>query len=211
MCVAASCLQLDSRGRLFGVSFAGEDGLDWGGLYRDAITLMVEDCFSARLNLCLVCPNGTNQQGTNMDKYLPNPKHVSPRILKMFEFLGKLVGVSMRQKLYLPFAFPSIVWKQLVGEPVTLDDVCQVDEACAVQLTDMKDMARLGSRADFESKYGAAVFVISGSDGQSVELLPGGATLRVTWDTRDQFVRLAESFKIHEFDAQVMSLEVNLY
>jgi hypothetical protein len=36
----------------------------------------------------------------------------------MFEFLGKLVGVSMRQKLYLPFSLPSIVWKQLVSEEV---------------------------------------------------------------------------------------------
>lgn len=61
-----------------------------------------------------------------MDKYLPNPRHSSPRMLDMFGFLGKLVGVSMRQRLYLPFSLPSLIWKHFVGEPVTLEDVRQV-------------------------------------------------------------------------------------
>lgn len=60
--VCIRLLQLDGRGRLFGVSFAGEDGLDWGGLYREAVTGMVEDCFSPRLDLLLPCPNNVKQQ-----------------------------------------------------------------------------------------------------------------------------------------------------
>ena len=202
--------QIDSRGRLFGVSFAGEDGLDWGGLYRDAITCMVEDCFSARLDLLLPCLNSVNQQGQNMDKYLPNPRHTSPRAMKMLEFLGKLIGVSMRQALFLPFAFPSLIWKQLVGEPVTLEDVRLVDEATGVHIVNVKEMARAASREDFEREFAGTLFTITGADGKLVELLPGGLDMRVTWDTRDQYIKLAESYKIHEFDKQVTALRKGL-
>ena len=34
----------------------------------------------------------------------------------MYEFVGKLMGVSARAKLTLPFDFPAIVWKQIVGQ-----------------------------------------------------------------------------------------------
>lgn len=201
--VVVMCVQLDDRGRLFGVSFAGEDGLDWGGLYRDAIMRMIEDCFSARLDLFLPCPNNTHQQGQNMDRYLPNPKHSSPRVLRMFEFFGRLVGVSMRQKLYLPFLLPSLVWKQLVGEAVTMEDVQWTDETCAGQLSAMKECARLGTQEDFEREYAGVLFTVTGSDGRLVELVPGGLETAVTWDTREQYIRLAEAYKLHEFDAQV--------
>lgn len=95
------------------VSRPGEEGLDWGGVFRDAITRVVEDVFSQRFTLCVMCPNGINQDGLNMDKFVPNPKHFSSsgasRVLPMFEFIGRLMGCSLRQKLCLPFDFPSLV------------------------------------------------------------------------------------------------------
>jgi hypothetical protein len=196
-------LQLDEKGRLFGVNFRGEDGLDWGGLYRDAVARMIEDVFSPNFNLCLLCPNGRTDHSMNADKYLPNPRHTSPRALLMFEFLGKLVGVSMRQKLYLPFALPSIVWKQLVGEAVTMDDVRAVDEATTQLIASMKEKALSCTREEFDDAFESNVFTITGSDGVPVELLPGGFDMHVSWDTREQYIRLAERYKVHEFDSQV--------
>jgi E3 ubiquitin-protein ligase HERC2 len=202
--------QLDERGRLFGVSFVGEDGLDWGGLYRDAISRMVEDCFSDWFDLFLPCPNNRNQTGQNMDKFLPNAKHASPRTAKMFEFFGKLVGVSMRQKLYLPFCLPSVVWKHMVGEVVSMEDIQLVDEACVAKLMEMKQAARLGTREDFEREYGGTLFTVTAANGQLVELVPGGFDTTVSWDTREQYIRLAEAYKIHEFDAQLASIRSGL-
>lgn len=107
--------KLDEKERLFHVSFRGEDGMDWGGLFRDAMTNMVEDCFSDHLNLFIPCPNAVTQEGFNTEKYVPNPHHTTPRTIEMFEFLGKLIGISMRFKMYLPFELPALVWKPLVG------------------------------------------------------------------------------------------------
>ncbi len=59
-------------------------------------------------------------------RYLPNPKHTSPRAMEMLVFLGRLMGMSLRHKSTLPFLFPSIVWKPLVGVPLTSQDMMQV-------------------------------------------------------------------------------------
>ena len=42
---------------------AGEDGMDWGGVFRDAVNGMAEDLCSPRLDLMLLCPNGVLQDG----------------------------------------------------------------------------------------------------------------------------------------------------
>ena len=83
--------------------------MDWGGVFRDAINRATEDLFSSHLDLMLLCPIGVREDGINTDKYLPNPKHTSPRTLGMYEFVGKLMGMSLRLKLCLPFEFPSFV------------------------------------------------------------------------------------------------------
>jgi hypothetical protein len=77
------------------------------------MTRMVEDCFSSHLDLMLLCPNGVNQDGVNTDKYLPNPRHVSPRAIAMFELVGRIMGCSLRLKMCLPFHFPSLVTSAL--------------------------------------------------------------------------------------------------
>ena len=38
-----------------------------------------------------------------MGSYIPNPRHVSPLAIAMFEFVGKLMGLSLRYKQSLPF------------------------------------------------------------------------------------------------------------
>jgi len=49
--------RLNNRGLLFQVSFRGEEGRDWGGLYRDCLTRVAEDLFSSYLDLFIPCPN----------------------------------------------------------------------------------------------------------------------------------------------------------
>jgi len=95
----------------FSVNFVNEAGIDAGGVSRDALTEIVTDLHGLDFNLFLLCPNGVNKINSNMDKYLPNPTCVSPLSIQMFEFVGKLMGVSLRAKATLPFSFPSLVWK----------------------------------------------------------------------------------------------------
>lgn len=197
--------RLDDKGRLFYVRFLREEGLDWGGLYRDAIVRMVDDCFSDHLDLFTPCPN---HNGT----YLPNVKYseASSHVLRLYEFVGRLLGVSMRQRQYLPFALPRLIWKLLCGQGVTLADLAAVDETTASYLQRMAAWPDGSSEAAFAAEFPGSRFLISRANGQVAPLLPGGASIRVTPQNRRQFVDLALKYKLHEFDRQVAALYAGL-
>ena len=42
---------LDSKGRLFQATFRGEEGMDWGGLYRETLARATSDLFAPYFNL----------------------------------------------------------------------------------------------------------------------------------------------------------------
>ncbi len=50
-----------------------------------------------------------HSQGVNTEKYVPNPTASSPQALAMFEFVGRLMGIVLRHKFYLPFELPAMV------------------------------------------------------------------------------------------------------
>jgi len=71
------------------------------------------------LTLLIPCPNAQIQNGENRDKYIISPSANSSTELKMFEFLGKLIGISMRTGVLLTLDFPSFFWKPLVSQQLT--------------------------------------------------------------------------------------------
>jgi hypothetical protein len=82
---------------------------------------IIEDLFSDTLNLLIPCPNALHGLPTNVDKFLPNPQLACcPLGLEMYEFVGKMMGISLRANLCLPFQFPSLVWRRLLGQELTV-------------------------------------------------------------------------------------------
>ena len=130
-------------------------------MYREGLYCCVEDLFSGRdLNLFILCPNGQNEAqlvGSNTDKFLPNPRHSSPLAMRMFEFVGKLMGISVRTKALLPFEFAPLVWKLLAGEKLTREDLKSVD----VQLTER--LRKIAAGVDGEDDNLAAAGVSAAS------------------------------------------------
>ncbi len=58
----------------------------------------------------MLCDNAVaDEQGVNTEKYVPNPRHTSPLAVSMFEFVGKLIGIVLRHKFYLPFELAPLV------------------------------------------------------------------------------------------------------
>lgn len=88
---------------------------------------LFQDLHSPDFSLFVPCPNAVHMISTNTDKFLPNPKHTSPLALEMLEFVGKLMGISLRTKATLPFNFPSFVYKGLLGQPIELADLEATD------------------------------------------------------------------------------------
>lgn len=198
--------KIDQRGRLFNVKYVGEDGADFGGVFRDAMTRMVEDCFSSHLDLFLLTPNGIAQQGVNTDKYLPNPRHTSPRAIAMFELVGKIMGCSLRLKMCLPFHLPLLIWKLLVGQKLEFADLEAVDATAAKAISSLR-------RTWDPEEAGVAVgrrFTVTTLDGREVELKRNGAALTVTSATTAEYCHLLEKYKLSEFDVQVDAIRRGL-
>lgn len=87
------------------VTFRGENGSDAGGVFREGMSRVVEDLHNPQaLDLLAPCPNARHGLPTNVDKSLPNP-HLAgcPLAGEMLEFVGKLMGMSLRAHLCLPF------------------------------------------------------------------------------------------------------------
>ncbi len=49
----------------------------------------------------------------------------------MFEFVGKLIGIALRTKMYLPFELCPLAWMLISNEPVDVNPLLEVDTAAA--------------------------------------------------------------------------------
>eukprot|EP00940_MAST-03C_sp_MAST-3C-sp2_P003148 g3148.t1 len=198
--------------RVFKVEFEDEDGSDAGGVYREGVSRIVDDCFSDHFDLLLLCPNGQHKIHVNTDKYVPNPNATSPRAISYFEFLGKMMGISLRVQLCLPFAFPSLVWKRLGGQSVSAqEDLESMDSMTLQQLTAIRecDADGITDDASFAEHYSLR-YVYEGSDGKKRELVPGGSDLVVTYTNREDYCDRVVRARLGEFDAQVAAMSRGL-
>ncbi|RHX98063.1 hypothetical protein DYB36_003465 [Aphanomyces astaci] len=202
--------KIDSKGRLFSVKFRGEEGVDWGGVYREGTNSMVDDLFSTHFNLFLLCPNGQHNTGLNRGMYVPNSKCTSPVAIQMFEFVGKLLGISLRTKGDFPFAFCPLVWKVLLRQPVDAADLEGTDALVVQMLTGIRHCDQDGITTDgqFQSAFADLDlrFTTFDSNGHLAELVPGGGQKRVTFGNRVDYCDKVEQYRVHEFDVQVTAM-----
>jgi hypothetical protein len=112
---------------LYHTVLRGEMAQDAGGPYRETLATFAEELQSSALPLLLRCPNAVHNVGANRDKWVPHPGATGPLALEQFAFLGRLMGLAARTQQYLELGFPSLVWKQLVGQRLTREDLEGVD------------------------------------------------------------------------------------
>ncbi|KAF0720309.1 Aste57867_398 [Aphanomyces stellatus] len=202
--------KIDSKGRLFSVKFRGEEGVDWGGVYREGTNSMVDDLFAAHFNLFLLCPNGQHNTGLNRGMYLPNSKCTSPVAIQMFEFVGKLLGISLRTKGDFPFAFSPLVWKIILRQLLEKADLEGTDALLVQMLDGIRncDQDGITTEEQFQSAFADLElrFTTFDSNGQLVDLVPGGTLKPVTFANRIEYCDLVEHYRLHEFDVQCSAM-----
>lgn len=214
--------QVNGGNRSFEVSFVGESGVDAGGVFREGLSRIVEDLFSNFFPLLTLCPNGQNNLHTGMDKFLPNSDYVDSKVaLNMFNFIGKLMAMSIRMKLSLSFDFPLLIWKKIVGEDVTTNDLKEIDqltwklldeiEHCDQSPDEIEGSPLIINQEQFYEKYqGKLKFVYrpsSNDPSKQKELFPGGTSKEVTFDNRCEYCNLVRAAKINEFNEQIDAMK----
>ena len=108
--------------------------------------------------------------------------------MKMLDFVGKLMGMSLRAKLTLPFSFPSIVWKTFTKESYNIRDLEEIDTSAAHFISQLSDLVNPASsdidekKRMFDEKYGERsdlYFTFVDNFGDGGELIPNGNNVKV--------------------------------
>ncbi|RYH27830.1 hypothetical protein EON65_13005 [archaeon] len=183
----------DGQGRSFKIKFEGEGVDDYGGPYREIFQqICIElqllyptgnstskpDCF---LPLLMPAPNW-HADGDIGEKYvfMLNPTITSDLKMDLVVFMGQLIGIAIRSRITLDLAFPSFVWKVLVGESLVEKDLASFDKPAFEMIQQLsvlyKQYQEKGQVASEEALEAIRDLTWSAtlSHGEIVELVPNG-------------------------------------
>ncbi|XP_028329338.1 E3 ubiquitin-protein ligase HECTD3 isoform X1 [Gouania willdenowi] len=189
--------------------FIAEGIIDQGGGFRDSLADMSEELCpsSAECPMALPFFTRTSNQGSleARDYYVPNP---SCKEIHKYEWIGQLMGAALRGKDFLVLALPGLVWKQLTGETISWNkDFPAVDSVLVNLLEAMENM----DQETFEFRFGEElVYTTLTSDGEIVELIPGGSNVAVHYDDRSEFIRLVQKTRLEESKQQIAAMQAGL-
>ena len=196
--------------KIYSVQLAGEFADDYGGPYRESFDGYCGEIQSSIMSLMCQTPNGRHVTGINREKWLLNPGAKSHTEIKMLAFFGKLMGVAIRSKGYLPLNIPLFIWKLIVGERPTLKDLEDIDQPLVRNfLHDFRNIHETMDEEAFNVTF-YETFTTIGTDGAEVELVRNGADKNVTFENRNEYCDLVENFRLHEFDKQAAAVRAGL-
>lgn len=166
------------------VQFAGEPGIDAGGLEREWFALVVQELFASRRGL-FTCSSGDSIGGT----YHINPTSGTncPEHLRFFSFAGKLFGKALMEQQMINATLSLPLRKQILSLPITFSDLEFVDPQLHRNLRWLDTCPDLSVLSlDFTVTY-----PVEGSDApQTFELKPAGAECTVTNSNMEEYLLL---------------------
>ena len=112
--------------------------------------------------------------------------------------MGNLIGISLRTKQLMSIELCSAIWKTIVGDTITVEDVEAVDSAFMNSLRQVKEYQESDGDEEFEYIFGLT-FAVQDSAGNEVELLPSGSQVPVTFANRLKFYDLALEYRMTEW------------
>lgn len=175
---------LELKGRL-NVQFQGEEGIDAGGLTREWYQLLSRVIFDRGALLFTTVGNNTTFQ--------PNPNSVyQTEHLSYFKFVGRVVAKALFDGQLLDVHFTRSFYKHILGIKVTYHDIEAVDPDYYKNLkwmleNDVNDILDLTFSMDAdEEKH----ILYEKNEVTDYELKPGGRNIRVTEETKHEYVDL---------------------
>ncbi|XP_040986368.1 E3 ubiquitin-protein ligase UPL1-like isoform X1 [Juglans microcarpa x Juglans regia] len=176
--------KLDLKGRL-NVQFQGEEGIDAGGLTREWYQLLSRVIFDKGALLFTTVGNNATFQ--------PNPNSVyQTEHLSYFKFVGRVVAKALFDGQLLDVYFTRSFYKHILDAKVTYHDIEAVDPDYYKNLkwmleNDVNDILDLTFSMDAdEEKH----ILYGKNEVTDYELKPGGRNIRVTEETKHEYVDL---------------------
>ncbi len=127
--------------KIFRFEFIGEPALDAGGVAREFYGLVCEQLFNADVGL--FCSSATNQMCMQIN---PNSDIANELHLKYFQMAGRVLAKALMDNFITPVHMVRPLYKHLMGWPVNMKDLEQVDDTIyrgLMGLLDIDDVSML--------------------------------------------------------------------
>lgn len=167
------------------VTFTGEQSVDDGGLFRECLSVLCDELKNKVLPLLIKTKNQQQSTGFEREMYTLNPKASTKVQLKMLEFLGALMGFSIRSGILLDLDISRFVWKQITDDEVTIDDLELSDFQFVKDLKDILAKSKVLGEQEFNSEFKDRFMVTLLSNREEteaivVDLVENGASVPLT-------------------------------
>jgi hypothetical protein len=199
---------LRRSGQLYNTILLGEFAQDVGGPYRESFAQYCAELQSTSLPLFERTPNGRQSAGQNREMWVLNPGATSLTHMEMFAFLGKLMGIAIRGKEYLALNMAPFIWKLLVRDEPTIEDLEGIDYHQVKVLKEIRHSEL--SPEIFSMAYEDIGFTCVSTDDRTVNLVPDGHSVQLTYENRMEYCNLLENYRLHEFDEQAEAIRRGL-
>jgi hypothetical protein len=180
------------------VHFTSENSIDQGGPYRESFSCFSTELMSLSLPLLRPCPNSKNEIGSNREMWVLNPDANNKEQLQMFAWFGKLIGISIVTKQYLELNLASIVWKIIVEDKITLNDIRDIDEFSCNWLDEVRNKG-----SDWDDNYFDALdlsFTKSSLGNTEVSLHRFGENVQLKSSNRLKYCTELENYMLTEMN-----------
>ncbi|CAE8634531.1 unnamed protein product [Polarella glacialis] len=160
-----------------------EQGQDAGGLFKEFWEKLAETAFNPEYGLFKM---------TESRLLYPNPEawKYHEHVTQLFEFLGLVIGKAIFESIVVDPSFAPFFLAKLLGRHNSYYDLESLDPSLFSNLQLLKNYS--GDVADL-----CCSFVTTGTDGQEVPLLPGGADIPVTNSNRFRYIYLLSDYKLN--------------
>jgi len=168
------------------IRYAGEEGIDAGGVLRDFYYKLSHEMLNAGYALFI-------QSNIGSETYMPNANsHINHNHLSYFKFCGRIVGKAIYDKELLDIHFTPAFYKAILGKPLSFKDMEAVDEPVYKNLNWMLD----NDVAVLDLAF--CIDVDRFGEISEVELVPGGANIPVTNENKREYVDRVVQVKLVE-------------
>ena len=180
-------LRKDDLKKPLKVQFAGEDGIDEGGVQKEFFQLIFAQIFDVSYGM-FVYDEGARQYWFNRSS-LENERE--------FELIGIILGAAIYNGVILDARFPHVVYKKLMGQPVGLPDLAMAFPELA---RSFQQLLEYEPAADVGSTFGLCMQVSYDEFGESktFDLVPSGGDVPVTAESRHEYVRLYVKYLLED-------------
>lgn len=176
---AIMALGRDDMRKRWRIEFAGEPGIEAGGLTREWFQLVTEKLFDPDLGLWISSVNNQMAMQINPASHILCPDDY----LKLFRVLGRVMGRALFDRQLIKGHMVRQLYKHLLGWPITFDDLEAQDEEYYTALKKFTTLEDLSIMClDFtvtEDMMGLR---------KDIELVPGGAMKEVTSENLPEYL-----------------------